>query len=471
MYFKQFYLGCLAHASYLIGSEGEAAVVDPQRDVDQYIEEAALHGLKIKYVVETHLHADFVSGHHELAERTGAQIVFGSKAGVTFDHLDVHDGDTLNIGKIHLKILETPGHTPESISLLLSDPDDTNKPMKVLTGDTLFIGDVGRPDLAGGKGFSAEQMAGMLYDSLHQKLMTLPDQTEVYPAHGAGSMCGRNISKDTSSTIGQQRQFNYALKPMSQEQFVKMMTTDLPEAPAYFSQDAEINRTGAGVLTELPPPTGLSPGEFKRLASSGYLVLDVRPAAQFGNGHVPGALNVALGGQFASWAGTLIKGGTPILLVAEDREGIDEAVQRLARVGIESVKGFLDGGMYAWDKAGESVASVAQMPVDELRHQMEEKPELQLLDVRLPAEYNGGHARGFVNVPLAHLQEELPKFDPARPIAVMCQGGYRSSAGTSILAKHGFQQVFNVVGGFTAWNNLTSGAAGTAATANAPSHG
>jgi hydroxyacylglutathione hydrolase len=466
-YFKQFYLGCLAHASYLIGSDGDAVVVDPQRDVDQYIDEAALYGLKIRYVVETHLHADFVSGHHELALRTGAQIVFGSKAGVTFDHVDVHDGDTLKVGRITLQVLETPGHTPESISLLLSDPEAPGQPMKVLTGDTLFIGDVGRPDLAGGKGFSAEQMAGMLYDSLREKLLALPDETEVYPAHGAGSMCGRNISKDTSSTIGQQRQFNYALQPMRREEFVKMMTTDLPEAPAYFSQDAEMNRTGAGALKELPRPAELGAAEFRRLLGAGHLVLDVRPAAQFGNGHVPGAVNIALGGQFASWAGTLVKRGTPILLVAEDREGIEEAVERLARVGIESVKGFLAGGMYAWDKAGEPAAAIAQMPVDELRHQMEEKPELQLLDVRRPGEYGSGHAPGFVNVPLPHLEEEVAKFDPTRPIAVMCQGGYRSSAGTSILAKHGFKDVYNVVGGFTAWENLTSGSA--AGRAPAPS--
>jgi len=464
MYFKQFYLGCLAHASYLIGSDGEAAVVDPQRDVDQYIDEAAQQGLKIKYVVETHLHADFVSGHHELAERTGAKIVFGSKAGATFDHIAVSDGDILRIGKAGLKVLETPGHTPESISLLLDDRADPTKPMKVLTGDTLFIGDVGRPDLAGGKGFSAEQMAGMLYDSLHQKLLTLPDETEVYPAHGAGSMCGRNISKDTSSTIGQQRQFNYALKPMTKDEFVKMMTTDLPEAPAYFSQDAEMNRAGATLLKELPPPAELPPAEFKRLANAGHLVLDVRPAAQFGNGHVPGAINIALGGQFASWAGTLIERDTPILLVAEDHEGIDEAVQRLARVGIESVKGFLGGGMYAWDKAGEGVRVIPQMPVDELRHQMEEGAQLQLLDVRRPNEYSAGHVPGFVSVPLPHLEEELHNFDRARPVAVMCQGGYRSSAGASILAKQGFQQVFNVVGGYTAWSNLSS--TGTSAAAS-----
>ena len=461
-FFKQFYLGCLAHASYLIGSEGEALAVDPQRDVDQYIEEAERQGLKIKYVVETHLHADFVSGHNELAERTGAQIVFGAQAGVTFDHVAVGDGSELQIGKMRLRVLETPGHTPESISLLLSDPEDSGKPMKVLTGDTLFIGDVGRPDLAGGKGFSAEQMAGMLYDSLHEKLLKLPDETEVYPAHGAGSMCGRNISKDTSSTIGQQRLFNYALKPMSKEAFVKMMTTDLPEAPAYFSQDAELNRTGATVLEELPPPEELRAGEFKRLVGSGHLALDVRPGAQFGTGHVPGAINIGLGGQFASWAGTLIKRGTPILLVAEDRDGIDEAVQRLARVGIESVKGFLTGGMYAWNEAGEKAKTIPQMPVDELRHQLDEGAALQLLDVRRPNEYGGGHAPGFANVPLPHLEEELSKLDRTRPVAVMCQSGYRSSAAASILAKNGFKEVYNVVGGYAAWSNAITVPAGGA---------
>ena len=453
MYFKQFYLGCLAHASYLIGSEGEAAVVDPQRDVDQYLEEAKLQGMKIKYVIETHLHADFVSGHHELAERTGAKIVFGEKAGVTFEHQYVRDGEVLTVGKGRLRILETPGHTPESISIVVEDPERPGKPTKVLTGDTLFIGDVGRPDLAGGKGYKAEQMAGMLYDSLRQKLMTLPDEVEVYPAHGAGSMCGRNISNETSSTIGQQRLFNYALKPMSKEAFVKMMITDLPEAPAYFSQDAELNRTGAAMLKELPPPAELDAAEFKRLAAQGYLILDVRGGAAFGNGHAPGAINIGLGGQFASWAGTLIARETPILLVAEEHEAVKEAVERLARVGIESVKGFLSGGMYGWDKAGEPVETIAQIPVDELRHRMDEGAGLQLIDVRKPNEYGGGHAPGFVNVPLPHLEEQLGQFERERPTAVMCQSGYRSSAGVSILAKHGFKNLYNVVGGMTAWAN------------------
>ncbi len=461
MYFKQFYLGCLAHASYLVGSDGEAAVVDPQRDVDQYIDEAVKNGLTIKYVIETHLHADFVSGHLELAERTGARIVFGAKAGAAFPHIDVSDGDELHVGQAVLKILETPGHTPEGISILVADPASPGVPMKVLTGDTLFIGDVGRPDLAGGKGFTAEQMAGMLYDSLREKLMPLPDHTEVYPAHGAGSMCGRNISKDTSSTIGQQKQFNYALKPMTKPEFVKLMTSELPEAPAYFSKDAEINRSGASVLKDLPAPAELTPAEMQRLAGEGYVVIDVRPSAAFGNSHVPGALNLALSGQFASWAGTLISQGTPILLVAEDFAGVEEGVQRLARVGIETVKGFLGSGMYAWDKAGLATARIAQWPVDELRNQLMEDPALQLIDVRRPNEYAAGHVAQAINLPLSHLEDQAASLDRTRPVAVMCQSGYRSSAAASILAREGFHSLFNVLGGMTAWTNMCNAEART----------
>jgi len=298
MYFKQFYLGCLAHASYLIGSDGEAAVVDPQRDVDQYLKEAEEQGLNIKYVIETHLHADFVSGHRELAARTGAEIVFGAKAAATFPHRAVKDGDKLHVGKVILRVMETPGHTPESISLLVIDSGASSEPTKVLTGDTLFIGDVGRPDLAGAKGYTSQEMAELLYDSLHQKLLKLPDTVEVYPAHGAGSMCGRNISKETSSTIGEQRKFNYALKPMSRNEFVRLMTTDLPEAPKYFSRDAEINRTGAPALDEVPRPIALSAQEVRALLEQGLTVLDVRSAAPFGTGHVRGAINIGLGGQF-----------------------------------------------------------------------------------------------------------------------------------------------------------------------------
>jgi glyoxylase-like metal-dependent hydrolase (beta-lactamase superfamily II)/rhodanese-related sulfurtransferase len=339
MYFKQFYLGCLAHASYLIGSEGVAAVVDPQRDVEQYIAEADAQGLKIRYVIETHLHADFVSGHCELAGRTGAEIVISRRADATFLHRAISDGDEIQIGKVALRFVETPGHTPESVSVLVIDKEISDEPQKVLTGDTLFIGDVGRPDLAGARGYTPEAMASMLYESLHAKLLKLDDAVEVYPAHGAGSMCGRNISKETSSTIGQQRKFNYALAPMSKDEFVRMMTTDLMPVPSYFSRDAEINRAGARPLNKLSRPRALTVAQVRELQTQGALVLDARSAAEFGASHVPGALNVGLGGQFASWAGSLIEHERKIVLVADGEEKTDEAVMRLARVGLESVEG------------------------------------------------------------------------------------------------------------------------------------
>ena len=453
MYFKQFYLGCLAHASYLIGSEGEAAVVDPQRDVDQYIVEASSNGLKIRYVIETHLHADFVSGHRELAERTGAEIIFGQQAGATFPHRPVKSGDEVRLGKIILRFLETPGHTPESISVLVIDTEVSDEPQKVLTGDTLFIGDVGRPDLAGSKGFTSEQMAGFLYDSLHEKLLKLSDLVEVWPAHGAGSLCGRNISKETSSTIGQQRRFNYALQQMTKAEFVKMMTTDLPEAPAYFTKDAEINRSGARQLGELPTPKALTAAQVNDLAGQGVTILDVRSSTGFGAGHVPGAINIGLNGQFATWSGSLIKLDAPVVIVAEDEAHVSSSVTRLARVGIENVKGYLDGGMYAWDEAGFETAEIPQIPVDELKHWVDEKGDLQLIDVRQPGEYTSGHVPKATSIPLAHLVEEASKFDCKWRTAVICAGGYRSSAAASILARLGFRNLYNVVGGTSAWIN------------------
>jgi len=453
MYFKQFYLGCLAHASYLIGSDGLAAVVDPQRDVDQYIDQARALNLDIKWVIETHLHADFVSGHRELADRTGAEIVFGKKAGVTFPHRAVSDGDEISIGKVKLRILETPGHTPESISVLVIDTEVSDAPIKVLTGDALFIGDVGRPDLVGSKGFTANEMAAMLYDSLHQKLLALDDKVEVFPAHGAGSMCGRNISKETSSTIGEQRRFNYALQKMRKEDFIRMMTTDLPEAPAYFPRDAEINRTGAQVLTDLPTPAELSAEEVQRLSAADHLVLDVRAASAFGNGHVPRSINIGLGGQFASWAGMLISAGTPLIIVADSMAEVDEAVVRLARVGIETVTGFLTGGMHGWDEAGLKASTTAQLPLDELRRLKQEDSSLQIVDVRREGEYQNGHVPNAVNVTLAHLEQELSSVPPGRPTAVICASGYRSSIATSILERHGLTNLFNVVGGTNGWIN------------------
>lgn len=453
MFFKQFYLNCLAHASYLIGSDGEAVVVDPQRDVDQYIQEADANDLKIKYVIETHLHADFVSGHRELAARTGAEIVFGEKAGAAFPHRAVKDGDELTVGKAKLRFLETPGHTPESICVLVTDTEVSIAPQKVLTGDTLFIGDVGRPDLAGAKGFTKETMAAMMYDSLHEKLLKLDDATEVYPAHGAGSMCGRNLSTETSSTIGAQRKFNYALQPMSKNDFVKMMTTDLPEAPAYFAKDAEINRSGAESLNGLADAVALSPAEVIEFAAHGAVILDVRDAAAFGAGHVPGALNIGLGGQFASWAGSLIPMTAPIAIVADANEKVEEAQLRLARVGLENVQGYLAGGMSAWEKAGLELSIVPQISVAELKDLIQKEANLQLIDVRRPAEYQSGHAPHAVSAPLAKLRELMPSLDlkPDTQTAIICAGGYRSSAATSIAQQFGFTNLVNVTGGTKAW--------------------
>ncbi len=446
MYFKQFYLGCLAHASYLIGDGGEAAVVDPRRDVDEYIAEARAQGLTIRWILETHLHADFVSGHRELAERTGATIVFGERARAAFPHRAVRDGEEIRLGSLVLRFLATPGHTPESISILVLDPE----PRLVLTGDTLFIGDVGRPDLAASpQGLSATDMAGQLYDSLHGKLLALPDSVAVYPAHGAGSLCGRNISSETSSTIGVQRRTNYALHPMPKEDFVRMMTEDLPEAPAYFPRDVEINRAGALSLPERRAPAAISPAEVERLA--GAVLVDVRPAAAFGAGHPAGAVNLALGGQFASWSGALLPPDRPIILVTEDESGAEEAVTRLARVGLENVEGYLDGGVAAWDAAGRPLGRMGQIDVAELKARLVEDPGLRVVDVRRPREYAAGHVPGAVSVPLNELSRKLHERTLQGGVAIICASGYRSSiAGSLLLGRNGIEPI-NVVGGTSAW--------------------
>lgn len=451
MFFKQFYLACLAHASYLIGSGGEAAVVDPQRDVDEYLAEADAQGLKIKYVIETHLHADFVSGHQEIAARTGAQIIFGEKAGAAFEHRAVKDGEEIEMGSVTLRFIETPGHTPEGICVLITA---AGEPQKLLTGDTLFIGDVGRPDLAGGKGYTPQMMAEMMYDSLHGKLLKLPDEVEVYPAHGAGSMCGRNMSKETSSTIGEQRKFNYALKPMSKAEFVTMMTADLPEAPVYFPKDAEINRSGARGLSELQPPQPLTPQQVLALKDHGHVLLDVRSAADFGAAHVPGSLNIGLGGQFAIWAGSLIPLSASIIVIADTGAQVDETVVRLARVGIENVKGYLEGGVQKWRDVGLPVDTITQISVDELNERIA-NDDMQIVDVRRPAEYVNGHVPRALNAPLASLDKSLGPLNLRKDklTAVICAGGYRSSAAASLLQQQGFSNLLNVAGGTGAWIN------------------
>lgn len=443
MQFKQFYLGCLSHASYYLGSENEAAIIDPQRDVEQYIAEAEANGQKIKYVIETHSHADFVSGHLELAAKTGAQIVYGQRANTQFPTLKVKDGDELSVGKITLHFLETPGHTPEGITILAVDTTDADAPSKLFTGDTLFIGDVGRPDLVGSKGFTAEQMGEMLYDSIHNKILPLPDETEVYPAHGAGSLCGKSLSKETWSTLGNQRQFNYALQPMTKGEFVRLVAADQPEVPMYFPRSAAKNLEGAAPLTEIAKPRSLTTEE---LLSFDGVVIDIRTNTEYGAGHVPNSINIGLGGQFASWAGTLIPIGTPIALVANDADQVDEVVMRLARVGHETVGGYI----WISDFIGEKKV-IEQVSVQEVSELTKTEKFLQFVDVRRPGEHNAGHAIRTRNISLDKLAGEFEKLDPATPTYVICQGGYRSSIGTSILENAGFTKIYNVTGGTAAW--------------------
>lgn len=439
MHFKQFYLGCLSHASYYLGSNGEAAVIDPQRDVQQYIDEAAEDGAKIKYIVETHSHADFVSGHKELAAKTGAQIVFGQKAETAFETLKVKDGDILNVGYIRLHIYETPGHTPEGISILA---EAEGEPDRLFTGDTLFVGDVGRPDLVGSKGFTAEQMAGMLYDSLHDKIMPLSDETLVFPAHGAGSLCGRSLSKETFSTLGEQRKFNYALKPMTKEEFVRIVTADQPAAPAYFAASAAKNLEGATSLSEIATPKEIS---SEQAANFSGVIIDVRNAAEYGAGHIPNSINIGLGGQFASWAGHMIPVGTPLAVAAANYEQVEEAVMRLARVGFETA------AKYVLVRASDAAKATPQVSVEAAASFIASSSNAQLIDVRRPAEYAAGHAKGALNIPLDTLSRDLDRVDPSRPTFVICQSGYRSSLASGILENAGVAEINNVTGGTKAW--------------------
>src|SRR5258708_29004102 len=381
MYFQQFYLTCLSHASYMLGSEGIAVVVDPQRDVSLYVDEAAAQGLKIAYIIETHLHADFVSGHRELAERTGATIYLGARAGATFPHVDVHDGDEIHFGRVILKFLETPGHTIESISIAVTDLDRREAPYAVLTGDTLFIGDVGRPDLSGDK--TPQELAGMLYDSLHQKLLPLGDDVEVYPAHGAGSLCGKQMRPERQSTIGKERELNYALRASSKEEFVRLLTAELPDRPGYFAHDAEINRTGAIPLDFLKPMEALTPDEVLEKQRSGDIVLDTRPAMQFGAGHLPGSVNIPLAGQFAASAATVLGLEGEFILVAEDQAAVEGSRTCLARVGFENVAGVLRGGLRRCVAQRKPPAQILQISAGELNRELAEDPgSIQIVDVR-----------------------------------------------------------------------------------------
>jgi rhodanese-related sulfurtransferase/glyoxylase-like metal-dependent hydrolase (beta-lactamase superfamily II) len=460
MKIQQYYLACLSHASYLITDDKTktAAVVDPQRDVDQYIADAKAGGYAIKYVFLTHFHADFIAGHIELRDRAGATIHLGSRAQAEFAHVAMKDGDAIEFGDVRLRIMETPGHTPEGISILVYDlAKSATDPLAVLTGDTLFIGDVGRPDLLASIGVTADELADMLYDSITNKLVTLPDATLVYPAHGAGSMCGKSLSKETVSTIGEQKKFNYALQPMSREAFKAIVTADQPEAPEYFVHDAILNRKERASLDAAMRQTlkALSLDDVLAMQTAGDQILDVRDGLDFEGGHLKGALNIALSGKYATWAGSMLSSDKPIVVIAEEG-GEQEAVMRLGRIGFDNVGGFLDGGMNALAHRDDLVERTARITAPALAEWLDGKrtdagEAPTVIDVRSPAEHAGGHIEGSLNIPLPHLDERIADIPADRPAVVHCEGGYRSAIAASLLQKFGHADVRDLVGGYKAW--------------------
>ena len=455
MILKQFYLNCLAHASYLIGDEasGTACVVDPQRDIDQYLTFAHGHGLTIKHVILTHFHADFIAGHLELRDSTGARIYLGRVAQAEYSFTPLGDGDRIEMGQVSLEALETPGHTAESISILVFDAHAAGAaPAAVLTGDTLFVGDVGRPDLRASLGWSATELGGMLYDSVHRKLLALPDSSLVYPAHGAGSLCGKAISKETVSTIGEQRRLNYALQPMSKEAFVQLVTADQPLAPSYFTYDAQLNSRERATLQETLARE-VSPMTLDQLLAvqdAGGQVLDTRDAAQFASGHLRGSINIGLVGQYATWAGTVLDPEKPILIIADPGQESESAL-RLGRIGLDTVVGYLDGGFRSVD-ARPSLITTTERITPELAAERAGgvNPPL-LLDVRTPGERAAKKIDGSVSVPCQELRDRLDEIPRNRPILVYCAGGYRSSLAASLLQRAGVSQVSEIAGGIAAW--------------------
>ena len=454
MILKQYYLNCLAHASYLVGdaSSATAAIVDPQRDIDRYLADAAELKLQIRHVFLTHFHADFVAGHLELRDRTGAGIFLGAKAKAEYAFTPMADGASLEFGRVRLTVLETPGHTIESISILVFDLDrDAVRPQAILTGDTLFIGDVGRPDLRASLGWSADQLGKHLYRSLHEKLLPLPDETLVYPAHGAGSLCGKQLSKETVSTLGEQRRVNYALQPMSESDFVTLVTADQPDAPSYFTYDAVLNtkerRTLDAVLEDQLKP--LSADVVLALQSKGAQVLDVRDPSEYARAHLVGSLNIGLNGNYATWAGTILDKDKPIVIVAEpSREA--EAAMRLGRIGFDSVVGYLQDGITALEETPELMAGTDRRSPAEVHELLASPAPPLVLDVRNSRELTQGRIEGSVNIPLNHLRERMHELPRDRPVLVHCAGGYRSSIAAGMLQQQGIE-VIELAGGLAAW--------------------
>ncbi|BBZ78900.1 MBL fold hydrolase [Mycolicibacterium anyangense] len=459
MKFNQYYLDCLSHASYLIGDEttGRAVVVDPQRDVSEYLSDAAELGMTIELVIETHFHADFLSGHLELAGATGAKIVYSSVAQPEFDFMGVQDGQRYSLGDVALEFRHTPGHTPESLSIVIYEHADDVLPYGVLTGDTLFIGDVGRPDLLASIGFTREELADKLYDSLHQKLMPLPDTTRVYPAHGAGSACGKNLSTELWSTMGEQRRTNYALRASDKATFMAMVTEGQPPAPGYFVYDAILNRKDRDLLDETAVPAPMTYDQVKAALGAGAMLIDGRSPEEFALGHLEAAINIGLAGRYAEFAGSVVKPDVDIVLLTEP--GLElEGKNRLARIGFDRVVGYLtDPYQVMLDNPGE-VQVASRLTTNAMGERMADVPELQIVDVRNPGEAAAGMIPGAINIPVGQLPDRIGELDPRKPTVVYCAGGYRSSVAASLLRQRGFADVSDVLGGYGAWEEAVQNA-------------
>jgi len=450
MLVQQFFVNGLAHCSYLLGGSKSCAVIDPRRDIQIYLDTAKAMGLKVTYILETHLHADFISGHLDLAEKTVAKIYAPKMGKCGFNHVGLSEGDAFEIEDMELKVLETPGHTPEHICYVVMDHSRGEDPVALFSGDTLFVGDVGRPDLFPN---IAKELASKLYDCLHEKLVKLPDFCELYPAHGAGSLCGRAMSAKRTSTIGYEKKYNYALQIKDKGKFVESLTTEMPEAPDHFSRCSDVNRKGPTLVRNLPVCAPIEPISFSQKAhEKNSVVLDIRPYEAFGGQHIAGSYHIDFGGNFATFAGWIIPPDVNILLVAESAGQAEEAVVWLRRVGLDRAIGFLDGGMYEWAKAGLSTEHVHQISAEELSKRMSSGPKITLVDVRAKREYQTSHLEGTMNIPAPDLRKRYKELDPKVPIVTICNTGHRSSLGASLLKQHGFKDVSNLAGGMTGYN-------------------
>ena len=455
MIFHQYYLDCLSHASYLIADEvtGRAVVVDPQRDIAQYLADAEDKGLSIELVLETHFHADFLSGHLELAGATGAEIGFSSVAETEYEIRPLADGERVSLGEVVLEFRHTPGHTPESVSIVVWEHADDEMPYGVLTGDTLFIGDVGRPDLLASVGFTRHELATKLYDSLHDKLLTLPDDTRVFPAHGAGSACGKNLSTELSSTIGAQRQENYALLAPDRETFVDLVTEGQVPAPGYFLHDATMNKKQRALMEETTAPRAMSWEEVESAVAAGALLVDGRDPVEFARGHLRGAVNIGLEGRYAEFAGSVVPVDADIVLFVEPGAEL-EAKNRLGRIGFDRVLGHVVRPFEVLQAHAEHAQVASRLTPVDFEERRRELGELQLVDVRNPGEHALGTVPGAVNIPVGQLPNRLDELDPNRPTVVYCAGGYRSSVAASLLRTEGFGDVSDIVGGYGAWTDV-----------------